>query len=63
MAPPNAKPREDWTQTIVSTAKGSEGFDVSPDGNDLWTASSEDETISIINLAAKNWQRKLMQRC
>src|SRR6476660_2574788 len=31
MAPPNAKPREDWIQTVVPTARGSEGFDVSPD--------------------------------
>ncbi len=53
MAPPNARPREDWTQTVVSTARGSEGFDVSPDGDELWTASSEDGTISIIDLKAK----------
>jgi YVTN family beta-propeller protein len=53
MAPPNAKPREDWIQTIIPTARGSEGFDVSPDGNELWTAASEDGTISIIDLAAK----------
>jgi YVTN family beta-propeller protein len=52
-APPNAKPREDWMQTIVPTARGSEGFDVSLDGNELWTASSEDGTISIIDLTAK----------
>ena len=52
-APPNAKPREDWIQTIVQTARGSEGFDVTPDGRELWTASSEDGTISIIDLAAK----------
>ena len=52
-APPNAKPHEDWVQTIVPTARGSEGFDVSPDGSELWTASSEDGTISIIDLATK----------
>ena len=53
MAPPNAKPREDWVHTVVATAKGSEGFDVSPDGRELWTASGEDGTISIIDLEAK----------
>ncbi|MDQ6813113.1 MAG: YncE family protein [Bacteroidota bacterium] len=52
-APLNAKPREDWRQTIIATAKGSEGFDVSPDGKFLWTASGEDGTISIIDLATK----------
>ncbi len=50
---PNAKPHEDWTQIIVPTARGSEGFDISPDGNELWTASSESGMISIINLGAK----------
>jgi DNA-binding beta-propeller fold protein YncE len=53
MAPPNAKPHEDWIQTIVPSARGSEGFDVSPDGNELWTAASEDGTIIIIDLRQK----------
>ena len=56
---PNAKPREEWTQTIVPTARGSEGFDVSPDGNELWTASSDDGTISIIDLNAKKLAAKI----
>jgi YVTN family beta-propeller protein len=58
-APPNAKPRQDWIQTVVPTARGSEGFDVSPDGNELWTASSEDGTISIIDLTAKKLAAKI----
>ena len=48
-APP---PHMDWQQTLISVSKGSEGFDVSPDGKELWTASSEDGTIAIIDLAA-----------
>jgi YVTN family beta-propeller protein len=52
-APPGAKPREVWVQTVVPTAPGSEGFDISPDGKELWTASSEDGTISILNLHSK----------
>lgn len=48
-----------WKQTIVPTAKGSEGFDVSPDGRMLWTASSGDGTISIIDVAAKKLDAKL----
>jgi DNA-binding beta-propeller fold protein YncE len=59
MAASNAKPREDWVQTVVPTARGSEGFDVSPKGNELWTASSEDGTISIIDLATKKPAAKI----
>ena len=59
MAPPNAKPREDWIQTVVPTARGSEGFDVSPDGSELWTAASEDGSISIIDLSAKKLKDKI----
>ncbi len=58
-APPNARPREDWTQTIVPTARGSEGFDVSLDGNELWTASSDDGTITVIDLVAKKQLAKI----
>ncbi len=47
--PPNAKPHYDWVQTLVSVSKGSEGFDISPDGKELWTAGSEGGTLSIIN--------------
>jgi DNA-binding beta-propeller fold protein YncE len=45
--------------TIVPTARGSEGFDVSPDGKELWTAASEDGTISIINLETKKPAAKI----
>lgn len=56
---PGARPHEDWIQTIVPTARGSEGFDVSPDSSELWTASSEDGTISIIDLRAKKMSAKI----
>jgi YVTN family beta-propeller protein len=58
-APPGARPREDWVQTVITTAKGSEGFDVSPDGRELWTASSEEGSISIIDLEAKKLATKI----
>jgi DNA-binding beta-propeller fold protein YncE len=57
--PPNAKPHEEWRQTIIPTAVGSEGFDVSPDGKELWTAASEDGTITIINLVAQKLDAKI----
>ncbi len=53
MAPPGAKAREEWEQTIIPVGKGSEGFDVSPDGKELWTAASESGKIFIIDLASK----------
>lgn len=59
MAPPNARPREDWIQTVVPVARGSEGFDVSPNGSELWTASGEDGTISIIDLASEKLAAKI----
>ncbi|MEP7106843.1 MAG: YncE family protein [Ferruginibacter sp.] len=59
MAPPGAKPNEDWMLTVVPTARGSEGFDVSSDGSELWTASSEDGTISIIDPGAKKLTAKI----
>jgi YVTN family beta-propeller protein len=59
LPPPGAQSHEDWMQTVVPTAGGSEGFDVSPDGSELWTASSEDGTISIIDPAAKKQAAKI----
>jgi YVTN family beta-propeller protein len=32
---------------------GVEGFDVSPDGRELWAASARDGTIAVVDLAAK----------
>ncbi|WP_259067742.1 YncE family protein [Mucilaginibacter sp. X4EP1] len=47
------QPHKDWVQTLVSVSTGSEGFDVSPDGKQLWTASADDGTIAVIDLATK----------
>lgn len=59
--PPSPGPQnhESWIQTIIPTARGSEGFDVTPDGKELWTASSEEGTIFIIDLAAKKPEAKI----
>ena len=46
-------PHQDWVQTVIPVGKGSEGFDVSPDGRELWTAGAEDGTITIIGIASK----------
>ncbi len=58
-APPNARPHEDWVQTIISVGRGCEGFDVSPDENELWTASAEDGKFFIIDLKAKKLSEKI----
>jgi YVTN family beta-propeller protein len=55
---PNARPAE-WRQTIIATARGSEGFDVSPDGRELWTASGESGIISIVDLEGKKLAAQL----
>jgi len=46
-----------WKQTRIAVGKGPEGFDVSPDGRELWAANSHDGTVSIIDMAS----RKVMQ--
>ncbi|MFA6087725.1 YncE family protein [Mucilaginibacter sp.] len=51
--------RQDWVQTVIPVTKGSEGFDVSPDGRELWTAGADDGTISIIDIAAKKVSGKI----
>lgn len=49
----SAAPGGDWNETVVRVGNGSEGFDVSPDGKEIWVANSQDGTISIINRASK----------
>ena len=43
----------DWRGTVVHVGRGAEGFDVSPDGKELWAANAGDETVSIVDVAAK----------
>lgn len=46
-------PRTDWHQTVVPVGHGAEGFDLSPDGKEIWVANAQDATISIIGLHEK----------
>ncbi len=50
---PMGPPGGDWEQTVVPVGRGAEGFDVSPNGKELWAANAQDGTVSIIDLAAK----------
>jgi len=42
-----------WRQTVVPVGRGPEGFDLSPDGKEIWTAHSGDGRISVIDVATK----------
>lgn len=42
-----------WNQTLVTVGKGPEGFDLTPDGAELWAAHSRDGGVSVIDLATK----------
>ncbi len=50
---PARPPRMDWNQTVIPVGRGDEGFDVSPDSRELWTANSQDGTLSIIDLSTR----------
>jgi YVTN family beta-propeller protein len=45
--------RNGWSVTAISVGKGPEGFDVSPDGKEVWAANSGDGSVSIIDVAGK----------
>ncbi len=45
-------PGGDWNETVIPVGKGDEGFDVSPDGKEMWTANAADGTISVVDLTA-----------
>jgi YVTN family beta-propeller protein len=51
--PPPGPRGPDWEQTVIAVGRGSEGFDVTPDGKELWVANAQDGTISIIDVASK----------
>jgi YVTN family beta-propeller protein len=51
--PGGGPPRMDWMETVIPVGKGDEGFDVSPDGRELWTANAQDGTLSVIDLASR----------
>ena len=43
----------DWNVANIPVGQGSEGFDVTPDGKELWVANAQDGTISMIDVASK----------
>jgi len=51
--PPAGGPRKTWHITNVPAGRGSEGFDLSPDGNAIWVANAQDGTVTVIDVPAK----------
>jgi YVTN family beta-propeller protein len=52
-APQRVPSRMDWNVSVIAVGKGDEGFDVSPDGRELWTANAQDGTLSVIDLVTR----------
>jgi YVTN family beta-propeller protein len=44
---------QNWTVAVVPVGRGPEGFDITPDGRELWAAHSQDGGVSIVDLARK----------
>ena len=53
VGPSSSFRRTYWNETVVRVGNGSEGFDVSPDGNEIWVANAKDGTLSIIDYHKK----------
>lgn len=51
---PRGAPGGDWDETVIPVGNGSEGFDVSPDGSEIWVANAQDGTVSIISKEKKS---------
>jgi YVTN family beta-propeller protein len=46
-------PTTDWHVTTIPVGAGAEGYDLSPDGRELWVANAQAGTVSVIDVAAK----------
>jgi YVTN family beta-propeller protein len=50
---PPGSPRLTWEVTNVPAGQGCEGFDISPEGKEIWAANAHDATVTIIDIATK----------
>jgi DNA-binding beta-propeller fold protein YncE len=50
---PSGPARRDWFVTTIPTSLGTEGFDVSPDWKELWSAAASDGKLWIIDTAQR----------
>jgi YVTN family beta-propeller protein len=46
-------PRMTWKVTSIPAGNGVEGFDITPDGKEIWAANARDGTVTIIDVATK----------
>jgi YVTN family beta-propeller protein len=46
-------PQSGWDETVIPVGRGAEGFDVAPDGKEIWVANAQDGTVSVIDVAAR----------
>ena len=42
-----------WIETPILVGKGPEGFDVSPEGKEIWAANSHEGTLSIVDVGTR----------
>jgi YVTN family beta-propeller protein len=56
--PPMGPRGGDWQQTLVDVGAGTEGFDLSPNGQEIWAADAQDGSVAVVDVASK----KLTQR-
>lgn len=50
---PDQPGRTEWNEIVIPVGKGSEGFDISPDGREIWVGNAGDGTVSIIDRQAR----------
>jgi YVTN family beta-propeller protein len=46
-------PQSGWDETVVPVGRGAEGFDVAPDGKEIWVANAQDGTVSVIDVPTR----------
>jgi YVTN family beta-propeller protein len=51
-APPQPE-RTEWNETVIPVGKSSEGFDISPDGREIWVANADKGTVAVIDCGTK----------
>jgi YVTN family beta-propeller protein len=51
--PPAATPRKTWRVTSITAGRGAEGFDISPDGKEIWVANAQDGTVTVIDVVTE----------
>jgi YVTN family beta-propeller protein len=50
---PPGGPRLTWEVTNIPAGRGAEGFDISPDGKEIWAANAHDATVTVIDAATR----------